>query len=353
MDLILKPQMTTQTTQTDFAFNDTEIITNKHFIKMKNISKLVLSGGGLLGISYIGLFKFLEEHNIHKQIKSIIGCSAGAIFGAFFTLGYTALELEHIIKSLNFKDYINITAESIINFMKLKGFESGKNIMKFIKTTIKDKTQDENITFKQIYEKYNIELKIGVTNLTTSTFDILDVNTNPHMPIYKAINASIAIPFVFEPVNINNCMYCDGGILDNLPIEHIINISTTEKINEDKTKQQQSQPQSQLQNKDKDIVKDKDTLGIYLLNKFTSLTCDNYQQLSLSHYFNALMHAFCKSYVTHKQEITKKIANTEIIIFEIPCDIMTFLKLSASHADIDNIINIAYTITKEQLITIN
>ena len=349
MDLIQKPQTASQSTQTDF--NDDKLILinsdkpNKitnidntitfSKIKMKNISKLVLSGGGLLGISYIGLFKFLEEHNINKQIKSIIGCSAGAIFGTFFMLGYTAFELEHIIKLLNFKDYINITAESIINFMKLKGFESGKNLMKFIKNTIKDKTHDENITFKQIYEKYNIELKIGVTNLTTSEFEILDVNTNPDMPIYKAINASIAIPFVFEPVNINNCMYCDGGILDNLPIEKIINISTE--------KEDINQPQSKY------IVKDKNTLGIYLLNKFTYLSCDNYQQLSLSHYFNALMHAFCKSYVTHKQEITKTIKNTEIIIFEIPCDIMTFLKLSASHADIDTIINIEYTITKEQL----
>ena len=38
----------------------------------------------------------------------------------------------------------------------------------------------------------------------------------------------------------------------------------------------------------------------------------------------------------------------KIIIIEIPCDIMTFLKLNASHDDIENIISIAYdTIKKE------
>ena len=40
----------------------------------------------------------------------------------------------------------------------------------FISKCIKDKTGDENITFSQIQEKYNIKLQIGVTNLTKSKF---------------------------------------------------------------------------------------------------------------------------------------------------------------------------------------
>ena len=53
-------------------------------IKLSEISNLVLSGGGLLGLSYIGLFRYLEEHNAIHQIKTITGCSAGAIFGTGF-----------------------------------------------------------------------------------------------------------------------------------------------------------------------------------------------------------------------------------------------------------------------------
>ena len=55
---------------------------------------------------------------------------------------------------MNFKEYLNINAESIINFMRVKGLESGKPLINFIKNVIKDKTNNENITFKEIKDKY-------------------------------------------------------------------------------------------------------------------------------------------------------------------------------------------------------
>ena len=51
-----------------------------------NIKHLVLSGGGLLGISYIGLIKYFEEKDYIKNIQSITGCSAGAIFGSLLSI---------------------------------------------------------------------------------------------------------------------------------------------------------------------------------------------------------------------------------------------------------------------------
>ena len=304
-------------------------------IKTANIKHLVLSGGGLLGISYIGLFKYLEEHNAISQISTITGCSAGAIFGTLLAIGYTSVELNSIIKSLNFKDYLNITADSIINFIKLKGFDSGKNIMDFIKKSIKDKTDNENITFNQVYEKYNIKLKIGVSNLTSSKFELFDNNKTPNLPIYQAINASIAIPFIFEPVIINKQVYCDGGLLDNLPIEYMLNLETTNNTNTDGNTH----------------VDELDTLGIYLMNKFATMTCDNYQTITLSHYLYTLSYAYINESIYRKinNENIKINKKYKIIVFEIPCDIMTFIKISATHEDIDNIINIAYTTTKNNL----
>ena len=41
--------------------------------------------------------------------------------------------------------------------------------------------------------------------------------------IVKHANTTLAIPFVFEPIIIGEDVYCDGGLLDNLPIENIIN----------------------------------------------------------------------------------------------------------------------------------
>ena len=78
-------------------------------MNQQKIKHLVLSGGGLLGISYIGLFKYFEEHNTLSEIKTITGCSAGAIFGSLLSIGYTYKELDTIVKSMVFKEYLKIS----------------------------------------------------------------------------------------------------------------------------------------------------------------------------------------------------------------------------------------------------
>ena len=337
--------------------------TNPHpNIKYQN---LVLSGGGLLGISYIGLFKYLEEHNLTRDIKIVTGCSAGSIFGTLFALGYTSSEMMTVIKALNFTDYLKITADSIINFFKTKGLESGQNFILFLKKCIRDKTGNENITFGQILETYKITLLIGVANITTSKFELFGPHTTPDIPIYLAIRTSCSIPFIFEPVVINGNVYCDGGLIDNLPITHLLNIinqnQLLDKPSLDKTIPDKTIPDKTtvetLEISDNietpQFNQTQDTLAIYLMNKFNPILEDNYKTMSLMHFFNGIFHTFTTGFINKHLEnlkINEKNNRTKVITFEIPCDIMTFIKLNASHDDIDNIINIAYNYTKENLI---
>jgi predicted acylesterase/phospholipase RssA len=351
---------------------------------MSNIKHLVLSGGGLLGISYIGLIKYFEEHNVLYKLKSITGCSAGAIFGSLLAIGYTSKELEKITKSMIFKDYLKINVDSILNFTNTKGFESGKNLNIFIKKCIQDKTGDENITFSQVQDKYNIKLQIGVTNLTKSKFELFNKDTTPDISIEKAISASIALPFIFEPIVIGDDIYCDGGLLDNLPIDSLIdkddkddkdnkdnkdnntddniNISNKEVINDDKDDKKvinDDKDDKKVINDDKDIInleiskkelydKSISIIGFYLINKSKIINKDNYKLINLSQYINLMTHTLSRNIINKKIQ-DDKTHKYKIIIIEIPADIMTFIKLNATHDDIDNIINIAYNITKNDL----
>ena len=349
------------------------------------IKHLVLSGGGLLGISYIGLFKYFEEHNTLTHIKSITGCSAGAIFGSLLAVGYTYKELDTIVKSMVFKDYLKINVDSLLNFINVKGLESGKNLHLFIKNSIKEKTGDENITFSQIQEKYNIKLQIGVTNLTKSKFELFNVDTTPDIPIIKAISASIAIPFIFEPIIIGDDIYCDGGLLDNLPIHDTAfqkrqdtafqkSRAKTQDLENparkyiEKTNTAFQKSCAKTQDKINDNVDDKEddvkedyvkedtpedsidepfsTIGFYLINKSNNINKDNYKTISLSQYINVITHTLSKN-IIHKKNKIENSKKYKIITIEIPCDIMTFIKLNATHDDINNIIDIAYTITNK------
>ena len=349
-----------------------------------NLKHLVLSGGGLLGISYIGLFKYFEEKNVIKTIESITGSSAGAIFGSLLALGYTSNELNLIVKQMVFKDYLQINVDSILNFTTQKGFESGNKLNLFIKKCIYNKTNNENFTFIQLYEKYNINLQIGVTNLTQHKFELLNKESNPDLPIHKAISASIAIPFILEPIIINNDIYCDGGILDNLPIDSVIdmdlidntttinNNSITEPITEPittpittpkpNTKPElinetiQTKDATKEATKDNNIDKNKEekesltVIGFYLINQGHTINKDNYKSINITEYVNLFTRTLSKCILNKKLEKTNINKNKyKIINIEIPGDIMSFLKINATHSDIDDIIKIAYNVTLTNL----
>mgnify|MGYP005994561039 CR=1 FL=1 len=306
-----------------------------------NIKHLVLSGGGLLGISYIGLFKYFEEKEYIKNIQSITGCSAGAIFGSLLAIGYTYNELNSLVKSMIFKEYLTINVDSILNFTNTKGFESGTNLNLFIRKCIKNKTGNENITFSQIQEKYNIKLQIGVTNLTKNKFELLNNITSPELPIHTAISASIAIPFIFEPIVISNDIYCDGGVLDNLPIDTVINMYNIIDTNEENDTNDTN---------DKNKENELSIIGFYLINKAEIINKDNYKSIGISQYFSLLTRTLSQCIIDKKKEKTDINKNKyKIITISIPCDIMTFIKLDATQDDINNIINIAYNISSDEL----
>jgi predicted acylesterase/phospholipase RssA len=309
-------------------------------LQLDKVENLVLSGGGLLGISYIGMFRYLEEHQAIKQIKTVIGSSAGALFGLLFIIGYSYNEFYNKFKDMKFSEYVPITADSLLNLIRVKGVNSGSNIVQFLKDALLDKTGSQNTTFKELYERFGIIFKVGATNLTTSRFELLDHTNHPDLPVYLAVKASITIPFVFEPVIINEYLYCDGGLCDNLPIDYVI-----ETIDNTLTPPLESNtPEAEKEEKIEPYLK---TLGIYLTNTQECINPGNYLDASIYQYLSAVLHAtFLHPTLEKKAKENEK--NYKIIIIEIPCDIMTFLKLHATRADVDNIIEIAYeTIAKE------
>jgi len=64
------------------------------------LANLVLGGGGVLGIAYIGMLEVAEERGFY--FKNIAGVSAGALVGAFIGAGYNSCELKRILDEFDF-----------------------------------------------------------------------------------------------------------------------------------------------------------------------------------------------------------------------------------------------------------
>lgn len=160
---------------------------------------LVLSGGGVRGVTHLGVIQALTEHGI--EFSHISGTSAGAIAGAFIAAGYNA---RHVLKI--------ITDTNLFRFLR-----PSMSTLGLLSMSQAELLYRKNIPHNS-FNKLKIRLTIAVTDFGEGKIVYLEDG-----PLDKAICASSTIPGFFRPVVVGGHMYVDGGLLNNFPIEPLIN----------------------------------------------------------------------------------------------------------------------------------
>ena len=156
---------------------------------------LVLGGGGAKGFAHIGVLRALEEEGI--KIDAISGTSMGSFVGALYCLGYSPDEIEKKISETPWRKLIDIG-------LPKSGFLRGDKLERYIRKLIGEKK----------FSDLKIPLFINATDIQNS--DEIVFNKGD---LAKAIRASISIPGIFDPVENNDRILVDGGVLNNLPID--------------------------------------------------------------------------------------------------------------------------------------
>ena len=182
------------------------------------ITNLVLSGGHFKGMSYIGVFKALEELNISKNIKNILGVSSGSIFSLPFVLGLNSFQIESILNAVSLEQLYNINIDSILDINSNYGIDNGDKINNLLKIIIKKVLNNENATFSDLkIFKPDINFIIGAANICTKKYEYFSYKTTPDMPLYLAVRISIGIPIYFRSISYKNNFYIDGAFINNYP----------------------------------------------------------------------------------------------------------------------------------------
>lgn len=159
---------------------------------------LVLSGGGIRGIAHLGVLNALKRTGI--KVSHITGTSAGSIAGSLYAAGVDP------------EDAFNI-------FMQTK-------LMKFVRPALGslgliniERTAD---IFKAHLPAHIEDLKIPMTICATN-FSEGTATYFTKGPLIRAIHASSCIPGVFKPIMIDEQMFVDGGVINNFPVEPLLN----------------------------------------------------------------------------------------------------------------------------------
>jgi predicted acylesterase/phospholipase RssA len=184
-------------------------------------TSIVISGGALKTLSSIGCIQCLEEMNLTNKMRNFVGTSAGSIMCLFLVLGYTANEIKQfIIEYVQRDDIARFNLDEVLNLLQSYGMNSGKNIERLVSEIIYKKIGIKDITFLELAKITGKNLVVCVANITKEHEEFWSVDTTPLLNIIKAIRTSCSLPLLFTPVTYEECLYVDGGIYNNFPIDY-------------------------------------------------------------------------------------------------------------------------------------
>ena len=186
-------------------------------------SHIVLGGGGVKCLAYIGAFQELESNGLLKNIRYFHGVSAGAFMSFVYILGYSLTELYKIGKSLDFSTVQNIDENFPFELFQSFGFDNGIKVEKLIESFLKHKGFNREITFEQLYSLTKKNLIIYAVDIYEKKFKEFSLKTSPNATILFALRSSMALPGYFTPIldPVSNHYYVDGALINNYPIDLI------------------------------------------------------------------------------------------------------------------------------------
>ena len=191
---------------------------------------LALSGGGALGLTEIGVIKWMEEN--HIPVDRIAGTSMGSILGSMYAIGMTPAEIQKFAEKIDWdaaflpepgytelsyrrkqdrRDFLVATALGLKHGLRgPNGLNSGQAAGLLL----------DRIAFAEAdvtnFDDLPIPFRCVATDMQSGEAIVLHDGF-----LADAVRASMAIPGVFTPVELNGRILADGGMVQNIPVETV------------------------------------------------------------------------------------------------------------------------------------
>ena len=191
---------------------------------------LVLSGGGAKGLAHIGVIRSMEKAGIVPDY--IAGTSMGSLVGALYAIGYTADEMEAFVDTLNWDvllgnsiDFTDIAFEEKDYYGRYFAefpYDDGKlslprGVIDGQKLSMLFSRITRSVHHIEDFHQLPIPFECMGADIATGMPVVLD-----HGSLAVAMRASMAIPTIFTPVEIEDHLLVDGGLLRNFPVQNVI-----------------------------------------------------------------------------------------------------------------------------------
>lgn len=190
------------------------------------IRALAIEGGGIKGLAYPRVLERLAEY-LPKHLSSLerlIGTSAGAITAMIIALGADTRYLARLLADTPWQEFFDGDFGVVRDLARLVE-EHGYYRLDFARDWLADRAAElgwrPGVTFAELWENTGRQLEVVAINETRHVLEYFNYQSHPDVPIVDATLASMAIPFVFPPVEIDGEYYSDGGVAANLAMSRL------------------------------------------------------------------------------------------------------------------------------------
>ncbi|RSK24221.1 hypothetical protein EI290_20545 [Hymenobacter metallilatus] len=164
-----------------------------------NALGLALSGGGARGIAHLGVLAALDE--LQLPVACLSGVSSGGIVGALYAAGMPPREVLRLLLELRISRITHIALS-----------RHGLLHMDAVGTLL-----EEYLGVGCTFEQLRLPLILIATDLLAGSS--VSFTTGPLLP---PLLASAAVPILYRPVEYQGRQLVDGGLLNNLPVECLL-----------------------------------------------------------------------------------------------------------------------------------
>jgi len=192
---------------------------------------LALSGGGALGLAEIGVIQWMEEN--HIPVDRIAGTSMGSIIAAMYATGMSPADLQKFAEKIDWD--AAFLPEPVYSQLSYRRKEDRRDFLIDARLGLKHGLRGPNgynpgqgvgllldrIAFSESgaasFDDLPIPFRCVATDMLSGDGIVLD-----NVPLAQAVRASMAIPGVFTPVEMNGRVLADGGMVQNIPVETVL-----------------------------------------------------------------------------------------------------------------------------------
>jgi NTE family protein len=188
---------------------------------------VAFGGGSARGIAHVGVIRWFEDHHIPIDVAA--GTSMGGLIGGAFASGMNSAEIDNMLKILNWDEMFGASSFAFKNIRRKADARAYPSRLEFgvargivPPTSLNNGAQVDLLVGRiaapyyemQTFDELPTPFRAVAVDLLSAAPVVLDRG-----PLASAMRATMSLPLIFPPVELDGRLLVDGGAMNNVPAD--------------------------------------------------------------------------------------------------------------------------------------